>query len=99
MTRNQEDYNEQQVRSICRELLEVIQHCHAQDVCHRNLQPKNILISSDNRTIKLAGFDLACNMAHGLRDDRCGEPPYIAPEVVRSEPHGKVWYCMFLSVE
>ncbi|CAN0065084.1 unnamed protein product, partial [Sphacelaria rigidula] len=85
----QEGYNEQKVRAICRALLLAIQHCHAHDVIHRDLQPSNMLLSADNSTIKIAGFGQACSVAYGLRNDKCGAPHYVSPEVLESKPYGK----------
>lgn len=82
-------YNEQQARAICRSLLSAVNHCHAHNVIHRDLKPGNMVLSSDKVTIKLAGFARACSVEHGNRNEPCGTPHYMAPEILRSEPYGK----------
>ncbi|CAM9862715.1 unnamed protein product, partial [Sphacelaria rigidula] len=86
---SQEGYNEQEARAICRALLTAIEHCHEQDVIHRDLKPSSMALSSDNATIKLSGFGLACSVADGPRSEQCGTPHYVAPEVLQGDSYGK----------
>ncbi|KAJ8337419.1 hypothetical protein SKAU_G00386390 [Synaphobranchus kaupii] len=53
--------DEDQARSVTRQLLGALQHCHDHGVVHRDVKPGNILIQTDTKEIKLIDFG-------------CGEP-------------------------
>lgn len=91
----QDGYNEQQARTICRALLSAVEHCHTHDVIHRDLRPSNIMLSSGKATVKLTGFGLACSLEHGTRNEPYGARHYVAPEILCSEPYGKVWWVQY----
>lgn len=60
--------------------------CHGASVCHRDLKPKNLLMTGRDGTLKVADFGLATRLA-GVADalpPASGlSPDYAAPEVLR----------------
>ncbi|KAJ8402377.1 hypothetical protein AAFF_G00368660 [Aldrovandia affinis] len=48
--------NEDEARSVTRQLLGALQHCHDRGVVHRDVKPENILIQTDTKQIKLIDF-------------------------------------------
>lgn len=71
-------FSEKEARQVARSLLEGVRYLHHQDICHRNLKPENILLSRDERDVKIAGFGMSAalpysNGSRGLLDD-AGRP-------------------------
>lgn len=56
-----------QVQSFMRQLLAGIDHIHQRCVLHRDLKPQNLLISNNDRTLKIADFGLARSFAIPVR--------------------------------
>ena len=54
---------------------------------YRDLKPENILIDSQGN-IKIADFGF-CKHASQNSFTLCGTPEYLAPEIIKSEGHGK----------
>jgi serine/threonine protein kinase len=78
-------YTEAQIWQLLRELLPVLQFCHARGVIHRDIKPENIL---RDRYGKLVLVDFgACKSATGTALNRTGTsigtPEYVAPEQIR----------------
>ena len=47
-----------EAKHFCYQLLLGLHYCHARGVMHRDLKPQNLLVTDNNRTIKLADFGL-----------------------------------------
>lgn len=78
-------YSEAQIWQLLRELLPVLQFCHARGVIHRDIKPENIL---RDRYGKLVLVDFgACKSATGTALNKTGTsigtPEYVAPEQIR----------------
>ena len=69
-----------------KEILECIQYLHEQNIMHRDLNPKNILINKfpkNHRFVKLCDFDLAKEGDYSTKTNTGdqGTYNYMAPEV------------------
>ncbi len=75
-------FTEKQVAGYIHSLLQAINHCHAQDICHRDVKPDNIMIMSDD-TVKLIDFGMAAVSKAKELTETAGTPFYMAPEVIK----------------
>ena len=67
------------------QILEGVEHLHANGVCHRDLKPENLILASkDNDSdLRIADFGLASFIKDGeMLKLRCGSPGYVAPELL-----------------
>jgi len=82
-------YEEPDAIDIVQQVAEALQHAHERDIIHRDVKPKNIMITHDG-VVKLADMGLAraasdveAAMAEAGR--AYGTPYYISPEQIRGE--------------
>ena len=77
---------EEQIRYLCREILEGLSFLHKNRVIHRDLKAGNVLLTTDAE-VKLADFGVSAKNKHTLqkRDSFIGTPYWMAPEVVQCE--------------
>ena len=76
-------FTEKQAGSYMRQLFQAINHCHAQNIVHRDIKPDNIMITDDNR-VRLIDFGLAVESKRRDLTEIAGTPYYMAPEVIKS---------------
>ena len=74
-------FNEKTVAKYIQQLLKAINHCHAQDIIHRDVKPENIMVT-ENDEIKLIDFGLSIIQETQYLKDVHGTPLYMAPEVM-----------------
>jgi Zn-dependent peptidase ImmA (M78 family) len=102
------------IKRIFREICDALIYAHSQGVLHRDLKPKNILLT-DEGSVKVADFGMARSSrlhASGLTgvDEKGGTTPYAAPEQSdkslkdvdeRAEVHslGSILYFLFTKRE
>lgn len=69
------------------EIVLALEHIHSAGYMYRDLKPENLLIDSQGN-IKIADFGF-CKRAAENSFTLCGTPEYLAPEIIKSEGHGK----------
>ncbi|KAK4491935.1 hypothetical protein RD792_002717 [Penstemon davidsonii] len=89
-------YSERAASELCRQIVNVVHHCHFMGVMHRDLKPENFLLSSkdEKAMLKATDFGLSVFIEEGkVYRDIVGSAYYVAPEVLRRS-YGKeidVW--------
>ncbi|PIM98895.1 Ca2+/calmodulin-dependent protein kinase, EF-Hand protein superfamily [Handroanthus impetiginosus] len=92
----QGQYSEKAAADLCRQIVNVVHHCHFMGVMHRDLKPENFLLSSkdEKAMLKATDFGLSVFIEEGkVYRDIVGSAYYVAPEVLRRS-YGKeidVW--------
>jgi len=81
-------FSENRVRFYVAEISAALQHLHSLDIVYRDLKPENILLDADGH-IRITDFGLSkeINPDEGTVTF-CGTPEYLAPEVLKGQPHG-----------
>lgn len=82
-------FTEDEALDLIIQLCDALQHAHEQGMVHRDVKPKNIMITPDG-VVKLADMGLAretsdIEAAKNEQGKAFGTPYYIAPEQVRGE--------------
>ncbi len=82
-------FSEKEALDIIIQVASALAHAHSQGLIHRDVKPKNIMISKDN-VVKLADMGLAretsdARAAKHEQGKAFGTPYYIAPEQIRGE--------------
>ena len=59
-------------------------HCHSHDIIHRDVEPLNILITSD-KIFKLGDLSesIIVNKERYLKSKQVGTPMYLSPEIIK----------------
>ncbi|CAL5359596.1 unnamed protein product [Camellia sinensis] len=47
------------IKRFMHQILRGVAYCHAHEILHRDLKPRNLLINRNNKMVKLADFGLA----------------------------------------
>jgi eukaryotic-like serine/threonine-protein kinase len=84
-------YSEGDALDVIIQVAEALEHAHAKGLIHRDVKPKNVMISKGG-TVKLADMGLARAVsdkeaAEAEAGKAFGTPYYISPEQVRGEVH------------
>jgi serine/threonine-protein kinase ULK2 len=80
---------EEQARIYMRQLVSALKYLKNKNLIHRDLKPQNILLSSDEKTIKLTDFNFARELYENeLAQTLCGSPLYMAPEIIKKNEYG-----------
>jgi len=82
-------FSEEEAIGITIQLARALQHAHAQGMVHRDVKPKNVMITPEG-VVKLADMGLAretsdIEAAKSEQGKAFGTPYYIAPEQIRGE--------------
>jgi serine/threonine protein kinase len=66
-----------------RQIAEGLRYLRSRQIVHRDLKPHNLLLSKDQRTVKIADFGFARILgSDALEATVCGSPLYMAPEIL-----------------
>ena len=86
-----ENFSEQTILELMRNLLQALEYLHAKKIMHRDLKPENIILKNKNgkmSEIVLADFGLSEHIEKKkFLFKRCGTPGYVAPEILQDEPY------------
>ena len=77
-----------EVIEICKPIADALDYAHSQKILHRDIKPKNIMISDDGKkTVKILDFGLAAEIKSSMSrkssdksESTSGTPLYMAPE-------------------
>jgi serine/threonine-protein kinase len=74
--------------NLIRQILEAIEAVHKAGYVHRDICPRNFIVSPDGSSLKLIDFGLTLPAlpAYFQPGNRTGTPLYMAPEIVRRRP-------------
>lgn len=62
---------------------------HTYNIIHRDIKPKNILLTNKRKELKLADFGFAkVTSRNSLHESICGSPLYMSPEILSEEAYG-----------
>ncbi len=82
---------------VLQEIAEAIQHAHSMGVCHRDLQPNNVVQNIDGAAV-VTDFGLASHtqLRPPVPGEVAGSPSYLAPEQTRGDaaqidPRVDIW--------
>ncbi len=84
-------YTEKEARDLIRVFLETMKYLHEKGIVHRDIKPENLLLRSedDDTDIALADFGFAKRVVElNDKEDACGTPNYVAPEILRGDTYG-----------
>ena len=72
------------IKRVFIQIVDAIEFCHQRGVYHRDLKPKNILVSAQSGDINVlvADFDLATS--RNMTASSCGTPSFMSPGMYRS---------------
>ncbi|MEM8757215.1 MAG: serine/threonine-protein kinase [Planctomycetota bacterium] len=85
----QKRFQETEAVEVIMQVAEALKHAHGKGLIHRDVKPKNVMITNDN-VVKLADMGLARAVsdkeaAEAEAGKAFGTPYYIAPEQIRGE--------------
>lgn len=90
-------FSEPAARIIIAEIAIAIGHLHSLHFIYRDLKPENVLMDNSGH-VCLTDFGLAKRVEpdEPFSNTFVGTPQYIAPEILRSQPHGKAvdWWSL-----
>lgn len=80
-----ENFTEEEVRLIFKQILSAIAYAHDKNIMHRDIKPENILIS-DEKHIKIIDWGLSKDVTGiDVVKQRIGTVDYAAPEVLSNK--------------
>ena len=80
-------FTDEDILSVMTQLLDALEHAHAQGVWHRDIKPANLMMTRTGR-LKIADFGIARIEAAGLTQANAmlGTPSYMSPEQFLGKP-------------
>lgn len=94
-TKNGRKLDEEEAKSLFRQIVEGIDYLHKKNVAHRDIKLENILLDEGN-TIKIIDFGFSVVMEKDkLLNVFCGTPSYMSPELATKKDyhgwHADIW--------
>ena len=74
------EYGERTTATYMEQILKAVSHIHTHDIIHRDLNPRNIMITKDN-DVRIIDFSQSANQNDKKVSKFAGELLYTAPEV------------------
>jgi serine/threonine-protein kinase len=86
--KNQNSFLEGKRLGLFRQMTEAIDTVHRAGFIHRDICPRNFIVSNDGVSLKLIDFGLTLPIQREylMPGNRTGTPLYMAPEIVRRKP-------------
>jgi serine/threonine-protein kinase len=86
--KNQNSFLDGKRLGLFRQMTEAIDIVHKAGFIHRDICPRNFIVSPDGKSLKLIDFGLTLpnKPAYMQPGNRTGTPLYMAPEIVRRKP-------------
>jgi eukaryotic-like serine/threonine-protein kinase len=86
--KNQNAYLDGKRLNLFRQMTEALEAVHRAGYMHRDICPRNFIVSSDASQLKLIDFGLTLPIQreYMMPGNRTGTPLYMAPEIVRRKP-------------
>jgi serine/threonine-protein kinase ULK/ATG1 len=74
------------VKSYFAQLINGLRFLHLHNFIHRDLKPRNILLTNNKKILKIADFGFAKIVKEQLlKEKMCGSPLYMAPEIMNND--------------
>jgi serine/threonine protein kinase len=79
---------ETRIAYFAREVLAALNYMHSQKMIHRDIKTDNVLVHKDG-TVKLVDFGYSAQLSNAgdSRQEVVGTPYWMAPEIIKGEPH------------
>jgi serine/threonine protein kinase len=61
------EITEEKVKDIMKQLLKGLEYIHSKNVCHRDIKPTNIFLTSDLKQLKILDFNVALRFTPGQK--------------------------------
>ena len=85
----QKPIKEKFVQFYFTQLANGLKYLDKHSILHRDIKPRNILLTNNKKQLKIADFGFAKKETHNpsLYDTICGSPLYMAPEIITNKPY------------
>ena len=85
--RSRKKFSEKDAKFYICEIISALEYLHTLLIAHRDLRPENLLIRADGH-LCIIDFGFA-KIIPELSFTLCGNPEYIAPEIIEGKGHGR----------